>query len=174
MSIRSIATAFIILLLVITIAWVDYCWTKNSLEDMSGKEVSPETVIWTMLKTGNRRWKRKITSMKLLSIPAAPGETWNRVPRYLNLKGITIVKITLGRRRIEIWIHMTTKMRIPRRSVGFAKVLVTSLHICDAPDRICPACDGTGKANEGDTEDEWTHIGKWLAVINKVKFFSFN
>ena len=55
MSIRSIATAFIILLLVITIAWVDYCWTKNSLEDISGKEVSPETVIWTMLKTGGRR-----------------------------------------------------------------------------------------------------------------------
>ena len=55
MSIRSIATAFIILLLVIAIAWVDYCWTKNSLEDMSGKEVSPETVIWTMLKTGGSR-----------------------------------------------------------------------------------------------------------------------
>ena len=55
MSIRSIVTAVIILLLVITFAWVDYCWTKNSLEDMSGKEVSPETVIWTMLKTGNRR-----------------------------------------------------------------------------------------------------------------------
>ena len=55
MSIRSIATAFIILLLVITIAWVDYCWTKNSLEDMSGKEVSPETVIWTMMKTGSRK-----------------------------------------------------------------------------------------------------------------------
>ena len=25
---------------------------------------------------------------------------------------------------------------------------------CDAPDRICPACDGTGKANEVDTENE--------------------
>lgn len=55
MSIRSIATAFIIILLVIAIAWVDYCWTKSSLEDISGKEVSPKTVIWTMLKTGNSK-----------------------------------------------------------------------------------------------------------------------
>ena len=55
MSIRSIVTAVIILLLVIAIAWVDYCWTKSSLEDISGKEVSPDTVIWTMLKTGGRR-----------------------------------------------------------------------------------------------------------------------
>ena len=69
MSIRSIVTAVIILLLVITFAWVDYCWTKNSLEDMSGKEVSPETVIWTMLKNGGRG--KPLISMKLLSIPAA-------------------------------------------------------------------------------------------------------
>ena len=55
MSIRSITTAFIILLLIIAFAWVDYCWTKSSLEDISGKEVSTETVIWTMLKTGGRR-----------------------------------------------------------------------------------------------------------------------
>lgn len=25
---------------------------------------------------------------------------------------------------------------------------------CDTPDRVCPACDGTGKANEGEHDDE--------------------
>lgn len=32
-----------------------YCWTKSSLEDLSGKEVKPSTVIWTMFVTGNNK-----------------------------------------------------------------------------------------------------------------------
>lgn len=55
MSIRNIAIAFIILLLVVGTAYANYCWTKNSLEDIAGKEVSPETVIWTMMNTGSRK-----------------------------------------------------------------------------------------------------------------------
>lgn len=55
MSLRNIAIVFIILLLVIVFTYVNYCWTKNSLEDIAGKEVSPETVIWTMMNTGSRK-----------------------------------------------------------------------------------------------------------------------
>ncbi len=55
MSLRNIAIAFIILLFVIVFTYVDYCWTKSSLEDLTGKEVSTETVIWTMMKTGSRK-----------------------------------------------------------------------------------------------------------------------
>ena len=28
-----------------------FCWTKSSLEDLSGKEVSTSTVLWTMFVT---------------------------------------------------------------------------------------------------------------------------
>ena len=55
MSLRNIVIAFIILFLGFVFVCVDYCWTKNSLEDIAGKEVSPETVIWTMMKTGSRK-----------------------------------------------------------------------------------------------------------------------
>ena len=44
MSIRSIATAFIILLLAITFACVNDCWTKSSIEDLSIKEVRSKTI----------------------------------------------------------------------------------------------------------------------------------
>ena len=55
MSLRNIAIAFIILFLGFVFVCADYCWTKSSLEDISGKEVSPETVIWTMMKTGGSK-----------------------------------------------------------------------------------------------------------------------
>lgn len=35
--------------------FIDYFWTKSSLEDLSGKEVKPSTVIWTMMKTGDSK-----------------------------------------------------------------------------------------------------------------------
>lgn len=35
--------------------WIDFHWTKASLEDLTGKEVSNSTVIWTMLKTNGRK-----------------------------------------------------------------------------------------------------------------------
>lgn len=35
--------------------YIDYHWTKQSLEDLSGKEVKPQTVIWTMIKTDGRK-----------------------------------------------------------------------------------------------------------------------
>lgn len=31
-----------------------YCWTKSSLEDLTGKEVKSETVIWTMFVTNGK------------------------------------------------------------------------------------------------------------------------
>ena len=40
---------------VIATIFIDYFWTKSSLEDLSGKEVKPSTVIWTMMKTGERK-----------------------------------------------------------------------------------------------------------------------
>ena len=55
MSLRNIVIAFIILFLGFVFVCADYCWTKSSLEDLAGKEVSPETVIWTMMKTGSRK-----------------------------------------------------------------------------------------------------------------------
>lgn len=55
MSLRNIAIAFIILFLGFVFVCADYYWTKNSLEDIAGKEVSPETVIWTMMKTGGSK-----------------------------------------------------------------------------------------------------------------------
>lgn len=55
MSLRNIAIVFIILFLGFVFVCADYYWTKNSLEDIAGKEVSPETVIWTMMKTGGSK-----------------------------------------------------------------------------------------------------------------------
>lgn len=47
----------VIILIAVGIAsiFLDYFWTKNSIEDLSGKEVKPSTVIWTMLKTADRK-----------------------------------------------------------------------------------------------------------------------
>ena len=51
-----------ILIIAIFIAAILYCgfniqysWTKSSLEDLTGKEVKPSTVIWTMFQTGNNK-----------------------------------------------------------------------------------------------------------------------
>ena len=40
---------------IIAAVLIDFFWTKSSLEDLSGKEVSTSTVIWTMMKTNNRK-----------------------------------------------------------------------------------------------------------------------
>lgn len=45
-----VAIIFIVLVFII-----DFQWTKSSLEDLTGKKVSNSTVIWTMMKTNNRK-----------------------------------------------------------------------------------------------------------------------
>lgn len=55
MSLQRIIIMFVILLLIIVSTYANYCWTKSSLEDIAGKEVKPETVIWTMMKTQDRK-----------------------------------------------------------------------------------------------------------------------
>ena len=47
--------AFFILIAIIVTVLIDFFWTKSSLEELSGKEVSTSTVIWTMMKTNNRK-----------------------------------------------------------------------------------------------------------------------
>lgn len=54
-SIRHWIIAGIITVGMIATIFIDYCWTKSSLEDLTGKEVKPSTVIWTMMKTGDRK-----------------------------------------------------------------------------------------------------------------------
>lgn len=54
-TIRNIVIVIVLILLVLGFAYADYCWTRSSLEDLTGKEVKPETVIWTMMKTGNKK-----------------------------------------------------------------------------------------------------------------------
>lgn len=53
--IRHWIIAVIIIVGIIGGIFIDYFWTKSSLEDLSGKEVKPSTVIWTMMKTGDRK-----------------------------------------------------------------------------------------------------------------------
>ena len=53
-NIRNLIIVIILVLLGFGAVYVDYCWTKSSLEDLTGKEVKPGTVIWTMMKTGNK------------------------------------------------------------------------------------------------------------------------
>ena len=47
--------AIILITVGIASIFIDYFWTKNSIEDLTGKEVKPSTVIWTMLKTADRK-----------------------------------------------------------------------------------------------------------------------
>ena len=54
-TIRNIIIVIILVLIGFGFAYADYCWTKSSLEDLTGKEVKPETVIWTMMKTRNKK-----------------------------------------------------------------------------------------------------------------------
>ena len=54
-KIRHWIIAGIITVGMIATIFIDYFWTKSSLEDLSGKEVKPSTVIWTMMKTGDRK-----------------------------------------------------------------------------------------------------------------------
>lgn len=44
----------IIIAIILSIV-IDFCWTKSSLEEIAGKEVSDSTVVWTMLKTGRNK-----------------------------------------------------------------------------------------------------------------------
>ena len=46
---------FFIFIAIIAAVLIDFFWTKSSLEELSGKEVSTSTVIWTMMKTNNRK-----------------------------------------------------------------------------------------------------------------------
>ena len=45
----------VIIILILMVLFIDFQWTKNSIEDISGKEVSNSTVIWTMLKTWGKK-----------------------------------------------------------------------------------------------------------------------
>ena len=54
-NIRHYIIAAIITVGVIGGIFIDYFWTKSTLEDLAGKEVKPFTVIWTMMKTGDRK-----------------------------------------------------------------------------------------------------------------------
>lgn len=52
---KSVCVALVLVFLGLLFGIIDYYWTKSSLEDLSGKEVSPSTVIWTMMKTTSNK-----------------------------------------------------------------------------------------------------------------------
>lgn len=53
-TMKMIFIGLFIIILAIVCFLIDYEWTKSSLEDLTGKEVKTETVIWTMMKTNKK------------------------------------------------------------------------------------------------------------------------
>ncbi|MBR4315731.1 MAG: hypothetical protein IKP65_01990 [Alphaproteobacteria bacterium] len=47
---KEISFVIVILLIGMVFAFVRYTWTKSSVEDLTGKEVKPTTVLWIMSK----------------------------------------------------------------------------------------------------------------------------
>ena len=52
---KSVCVVLALVFLGLLFGIIDYYWTKSSLEDLSGKEVKPSTVIWTMMKTTSNK-----------------------------------------------------------------------------------------------------------------------
>lgn len=48
---KMILTILVSCSLIFSFLYVQYIWTKNSLEDLTGKKVKPSTVLWTMFIT---------------------------------------------------------------------------------------------------------------------------
>lgn len=51
----KIVLCVVIIIFIWFALWIDFHWTKASLEELSGREVSNSTVIWAMMKTGGKK-----------------------------------------------------------------------------------------------------------------------
>ena len=54
-TIGELFGGIVIIIFVLLALFIDFQWTKSSIEDISGKKVSNSTVIWTMLNIGSKK-----------------------------------------------------------------------------------------------------------------------